>query len=488
MLNRVSAFKTSFVSSLIKKQFSIKIPTSINFVHLSEILKIPSQNLIKKYESLFEESILEPFGRVPQENLELFLLESEVDYELDEGEMKLVPRPIIVTIMGHVDHGKTSLLDSFRNSRIVDSEYGQITQSIGAFTVLTKNKNTVTFIDTPGHQAFSNMRERGIEPSDLIILVVSAVEGVQEQTTEVITLAQKANVPIIVALNKVDRPEYDWESSLDNLLTAGLNIAPRGGSIPVVPISALKKINLDLLENEIDKVAKQLNLMGDISSNAQGFVIESRVNALKSGSIVSASIIVESGVLRLGNAFVCGETFGRVRTITNDRGESIESALPGNAVEISGFKDSPLSGTTLVVMDIKQADALATDRGKEKEKLSIAQKKIEGVKGLKLAKMKNKKERRMIMNVGNKVLLKEKIDQVLEGENKLAIEEISRIKEVYLNKNDNLSNLIIKADTEGILETIFDELSEYYDEDYIKKYLVDFSVGLLSETDFKVAF
>lgn len=279
-------------------------------------------------------------------------------------------RAPIITIMGHVDHGKTTLLDAFRTDfNKCAEEYGAITQSIGAFTIsapeftrtddsaelTNKAEGEVTFIDTPGHEAFVNLRSRGAKVTDIIILVISAVESVQKQTIEVIELAQKMRVPFIIAINKIDRQEADVEAVFYDLQNQGVVPEQLGGNAICVPISAKERVNLNLLKQKINQLANErVNLIEDFTVQAQCIVIESNVND-KSGQI-TASLIVKRGTLRNDDIFVSGIHEGKVRFMINDRGQPIKEAYPGEAVYVGGFKHFPDVGNPLyVVRDSKEA-------------------------------------------------------------------------------------------------------------------------------------
>ena len=279
-------------------------------------------------------------------------------------------RAPIITIMGHVDHGKTTLLDAFRTDfNKCAEEYGAITQSIGAFTIsapeftrtddsaelTNKAEGEVTFIDTPGHEAFVNLRSRGAKVTDIIILVISAVESVQKQTIEVIELAQKMRVPFIIAINKIDRQEADVEAVFYDLQNQGVVPEQLGGNAICVPISAKERVNLNLLKQKINQLANErVNLIEDFTVQAQCIVIESNVND-KSGQI-TASLIVMRGTLRNDDIFVSGIHEGKVRFMINDRGQPVKEAYPGEAVYVGGFKHFPDVGNPLyVVRDSKEA-------------------------------------------------------------------------------------------------------------------------------------
>lgn len=263
--------------------------------------------------------------------------------------------------MGHVDHGKTTLLDQFRQSKgktLAEQEFGLITQTIGAFTIRTRSKKEITFIDTPGHEAFQNLRARGAKVTDMIILVISAVESVQKQTIEVIELARQLHIPTIVAINKIDRAEADVESVFLDLENAGIVIEDLGGDVACVPISAKEHVNINTLEEKIVKLAeKKLNLMEDHKMPAQCIVIESNIDE-KSGQ-TTASVLVKKGCLRVNDTFVCGTDDGKIRFMRDDSQRMVMEAYPGQAVHIGGFKSFPEVGNPLyVVRDSKETNII----------------------------------------------------------------------------------------------------------------------------------
>jgi len=270
------------------------------------------------------------------------VIESQVD-----GDVELVYRPPVVTIMGHVDHGKTKTLDAIRSTNVVAGEFGGITQHIGAYMVETP-KGRITFLDTPGHEAFTMMRARGAEITDIVILVVAADDGVMPQTIEAINHAKDAKVPIIVAVNKIDKPE----ANLDKVKTrlAELNLIPEdwGGDTMYVPISALQKTGIDTLLDAILLQSEVLELKANYECRAEGKVVESRIDH---GRGVVATILVERGTLRTGDSYVAGVFSGRVRAIFNDRGEKLEEATPSMPVEILGLEGMPNAGDPFQVTE-----------------------------------------------------------------------------------------------------------------------------------------
>jgi translation initiation factor IF-2 len=279
-----------------------------------------------------------------------------------EPEDLLKVRPPIVTIMGHVDHGKTSILDYYRKSKVVSGEAGGITQHIGAYQV-NHNDQLITFLDTPGHAIFSDMRERGANITDIAIIVVAANDGIMPQTTEAIKHAQKAGKTIIVAINKCDLPSANIERVKSQLAETGLQTTDYGGDTEFATISALKGEGMDDLLELIVLQAEVLELRANPKATTRAGVIEARVVP---GRGTTATVIVESGTLKIGTPFICGPFAGKVRSLINDLGEQVKSALPGMPVEVIGFEELPNVGDHLTEMKTeREAKALAADRQEE---------------------------------------------------------------------------------------------------------------------------
>jgi len=272
--------------------------------------------------------------------------ETVIETESD-GETVLLGRPPVVTIMGHVDHGKTKTLDAIRSANVAAGEFGGITQHIGAYTVETE-RGCITFLDTPGHEAFTMMRARGAEVTDIVVLVVAADDGVMPQTIEAINHARDAKVPIIVAVNKIDKPEANPDRVKTQLAELGLNPEEWGGDTMFVHISALKKTGIDDLLDGILLQSEILELTANFDCRAEGKVIESRIDH---GRGIVATIIVERGTLRTGDSYVAGVFSGRVRAIFNDRGEKIDEATPSMPVEILGLEGMPNAGDPFQVTE-----------------------------------------------------------------------------------------------------------------------------------------
>ena len=273
------------------------------------------------------------------------LLKDLEDFE--DLEKTLVSRAPVVTIMGHVDHGKTSILDAFRSSNLVAGESGGITQHIGAYQIGEKDKK-ITFIDTPGHAAFSNMRARGAKTTDIIILVVAADDSLKPQTIESIAHAKAANVPIIVAINKIDLPNVDPDKVRQDLLTQEIIVEKLSGDVLDVEVSALKKINLDKLKEAIILQSDILNLKANPNRVARGSIIESK---LEKGRGSVATVLVQKGTLKVSDIFVSGSEWGKVKALIDDNGKNIKEALPSTPVEVLGFDANPLAGDDFIVVE-----------------------------------------------------------------------------------------------------------------------------------------
>ena len=281
------------------------------------------------------------------------------EYEIIDKEEDLVSRPPVVTIMGHVDHGKTSLLDAIRNAHVVDKEAGGITQHIGAYQVKV-NERLITFIDTPGHEAFTQMRARGASVTDIVIIIVSAEDGVKPQTKEAIDHAKAAKVPIIVAINKMDLPNANPDRVLQELSECGLTPEEWGGDTLVNRISAKTKMGLDELLENILLIADMNELKANPNRYATGSVIESKLDK-NIGSVTT--ILIQNGTLRLGDPVVVGNVYGKIRTLKNDKGQNIIQALPSTPVEITGLNEPPVAGDRFMAFETeKEAKKIADER------------------------------------------------------------------------------------------------------------------------------
>jgi translation initiation factor IF-2 len=287
-------------------------------------------------------------------------LEGQTD---DAGE--LMPRPPVVTIMGHVDHGKTSLLDALRSTDVASGEAGGITQHIGAYQVTLRSGQKITFIDTPGHEAFTAMRARGAKVTDVVVLVVAADDGIMPQTIEAIRHAKAAGVPIIVAINKIDRPDANPQRVRQELLNHELVTEDLGGDVLAVEVSAKQRTNLEALEEAILLQAEILDLRANPSRTAQGVVIEAKVERGR-GSV--ATVLVQKGTLKVGDVFVAGSDWGRVRALVDSHGEKLESAGPATPVEVLGLQGTPAAGDDFITVETESRAREIADYRQRKER------------------------------------------------------------------------------------------------------------------------
>jgi translation initiation factor IF-2 len=296
---------------------------------------------------------------------------SEALSDIDDDEVSLLPRPPVVTIMGHVDHGKTSLLDYIRNTNVVAGESGGITQHIGAYEVTVGDGKAITFLDTPGHEAFTAMRARGAQMTDIVVLVVAADDSVMPQTVEAISHAQAANVPIVVAINKIDKPDSNPERIKQQLAERGLLVEEYGGKHQVVELSAKKGTNVHLLLEKILLEAEMMNYRANPNREARGTCVEAE---LDKGKGIIATILVQKGTLRIGDSFVCGVWSGRVRAMFNERGQRIEAATPSQPVQVIGFDGIPQAGDDLIgIEDERQAREISLTRQQLKREQDFRQ-------------------------------------------------------------------------------------------------------------------
>lgn len=360
------------------------------------------------------------------------------DLEVVDDPKDLQPRPPVITIMGHVDHGKTTLLDHIRKSRVAEGEFGGITQHIGAYQVSVKGKK-ITFLDTPGHEAFTAMRARGAMITDIVIIVVAADDGVMPQTREAVDHALAAGVPIIVAVNKIDKPGADPERIKTEVSELGLMPEDWGGDVPYVNISAKKGIGIDELLETVTVVAELAELKANPNRLAYGSVIEGR---LDKGRGPVATLLVQNGTLRSGNPIVVGATYGRVRQLVDDRGREIKSAGPATPVEITGLNEVPEAGDKFMVFETEKE---ARHVGEER-----AQQKIE-------------EER----NSTSAMSLDDLFSQMKEGE----VVDL---------------NIIVKADVNGTAEAVKGAL-EKINVDGARVNVIRSSVGAISESDILLA-
>lgn len=362
----------------------------------------------------------------------------ELEHQVEEQETNLLPRPPVVTIMGHVDHGKTSLLDAIRSTNVTAQEHGGITQHIGAYHVQVDGRS-VTFLDTPGHEAFTAMRARGAKVTDIVVLVVAADDGVMPQTVEAINHARAAEVPIIVAVNKIDRPDADIERVKRGLSEHGLAAEDWGGDTVFAPVSAKTHEGVPNLLEMLLLQADILELKANPEKLARGTIVEAKLDR---GRGPVATVLVQEGTLRVGDAFVCGVYHGKVRAMIDDRGRKVDAAPPSFPVEILGLQGVPQAGDSFVAV---------ADESKARQ----------------VAEYRQSKQRESELVKSSKVSLEELYDQIKTGD----------VKEL---------RVVLKADVQGSVEALTEALSRMSTEE-VKLKVLHGSVGGITESDILLA-
>jgi translation initiation factor IF-2 len=425
----------------------ISVPDVIQVRELAERLNRNPAEIVKKLMAL---GMLATINQeIDFETAEIVASEYEVEVERErpqeeillgevvDSEESLVPRPPVVTVMGHVDHGKTSLLDAIRMTNVVAGEAGGITQHIGAYQVEV-NDRKITFIDTPGHEAFTAMRARGAQATDIAILVVAADDGVMPQTVEAINHARAAGVPVVVAVNKIDKPDANPDRVKQQLAEYGLVPEEWGGDTVMAPVSAKTRVGIPQLLEMVLLVADMKELKANPNRPAEGVVIEGR---LDKGRGPVATMLVQKGTLRVGDTVLCGLTWGKVRAMNDHLGNRVEEAPPSFPVEVVGMEDVPMAGDTFRVVDEKLAKTVAALRMGEK-----------------------KREEQMRTA---KVTLDDFFKSVKEGQ----------VKEL---------NLIIKGDVQGSIEALSQSLLRL-STDEVKVNVIHSGVGAITESDVMLA-
>ena len=408
-------------NDVIKNLIFLGVMAGVN----QEIDFTTAEKLCEKYEVLVEKK---------EEETELEAFEEDTDVV----EENLVKRPPIVTIMGHVDHGKTSLLDAIRHAKVTASEAGGITQHIGAYTV-SLNGEKITFLDTPGHEAFTAMRARGAQVTDIVILVVAADDGIMPQTKEAINHCKAADVPMIVAINKIDRPGANVDRVKQELTEHGLVSEDWGGDTICVPVSAKTGENLESLLEMVLLTAEMQELTADPNRKAKGTVIEAKLDKGR-GSV--ASLLIQNGTLNVGDSILVGSTYGRIRAMFDDRGKKIKSAGPSIPVEILGLSEVPAAGDRFIVCKDEKTARNMADLRKQKIKADSHQ-------------------------ASNRVSLEDLYSQIQEG----------KVKELAI---------VVKADVQGSVEAIRQSLEKLSTDD-VKVRVIHGAVGAITETDVTLA-
>ncbi|MES2607178.1 MAG: translation initiation factor IF-2 [Pseudomonadota bacterium] len=384
------------------------------------------------------ELICGEFGHTPKR-----VADSDIEIGLggasEDTTVDLIPRAPVVTVMGHVDHGKTSLLDALRETDVVSGEAGGITQHIGAYQVTMQSGKKITFIDTPGHAAFSEMRARGANATDIVILVVAADDGIMEQTIEAINHAKAANVPMVVAINKMDKPGANSARVRQELLQHGILLEEFGGEVMAVDVSAKKRMNLEKLEEVILLQAEILELKANPSRSAQGVIIEAKIDK---GRGTIATVLVQRGTLKMGDIFVAGQEWGRVKALVNDHAHKIDTAIPSMPVEVLGFNGVPAAGDEFFVVESEQ-------------------------KAREITEYRQRRHREKQVIVKTKGGMESIMSRIANGE----------IREMPV---------VIKADVQGSLEAIIASLGKLGNEE-VSTRILHGAVGGINESDITLA-
>ena len=449
-LRSTQASQHKFEKPVEKIIYDVEISEHITVADLAQRMAVKAREVIKllmKMGEIARESdtidqataslIVEEMGHnpVPVSDTKV---EDDLQDAVDERSSNVQTRPPVVTIMGHVDHGKTSLLDKIRETKVATGEAGGITQHIGAYHVKT-DRGVITFLDTPGHAAFSAMRSRGAQATDIVVLVVAADDGMMPQTAEAIDHARAAGTPIIVAINKMDKPTADPDRVLNELTTKEVVSEDWGGDTPMARISAKTGDGIDELLELIGLQAELMELEAPLDGSAQGVVIESR---LEKGRGPVVSVLVKKGTLKQGDLVLAGEYYGKVRAMTDERGQRIKSAGPSIPVEILGLPETPAAGSEFLVV---------TDEKKARE----------------VADFRTNRERERQLERQNKMRLENMFDQMEQG-------DVSTL------------NIVLKTDVRGSLEALLAALNEL-STDEVKVRVISSGVGPISESDVTLA-
>ncbi|KAI9251497.1 translation initiation factor IF-2 [Phascolomyces articulosus] len=464
-----------------KQTRDVYIPEIINVANLSRILGIRLEQALQTMEELEMDNPSHD-RMLSADESSLIAMQLDMNPIVDERQAldlyprppptdpnALRPRPPVVTIMGHVDHGKTTLLDTLRKTSVAAGEAGGITQHIGAFSVQLPSKKSITFLDTPGHAAFSSMRARGAQVTDIVVLVVAADDGVMPQTQEAIEHAQLANVPIVVAINKCDKPGVDPSKVKQELARYNVHLEEIGGDVPAVEVSGLTGQNLEQLEETISTLSEILELKAECDNGAEGVVIESQVEKGR-GNV--ATVLVHRGTLKPGSTVVAGQTWCRVRSMTDHQGRPVKQALPG----------TPVKGTAKTVVDNRKA---RQQRDQQLKDLQVINEKRrhqrEQLEQERLIEREYKKE----MYMFHKGLIDTQPESL--GKRLSAVQSSKEEEENTEKKDDILEyRAVVKGDVSGTVEAVVDCLNGLRNKQ-IQVKVVESGVGNITEGDVQLA-
>lgn len=459
-----------------RQVIKIAIPPFVTVSNLSYILNVPLSRFIRRLEELGFEGMTHNYI-LDKENAALiadeFGYEASVSEDKEDelvsapiNESKLKPRPPIVTIMGHVDHGKTTILDYLRKSAVVDTEFGGITQRIGAFSVITPvSQKKITFLDTPGHSAFLSMRERGALVTDIIILVVAADDSVMPQTIEAVKHARNSNVPIIVAINKCDKPSKNVDKVFNDLSHYGVDIEDYGGETQTVQVSGKTGLNMDKLEEAVITLSELNDFQAEPTGvPSEGWIIESQV-ITGIGNV--ATVLVKRGTMKVGSYLVAGSSYCKVRGMNDEFGKTVKSAGPSTPVRIWGWKELPLAGEKIIEAELEAVCKKVVQSRENREKREQNIKDIESI---------NIKRKEEVQELERQEKIKELKLAGLDS-SELLKEEKNKAQMVYY---------IVKSDVFGSAEAIKDSIHGLGN-DEVKSLVVSFEAGAPTKSDLEMA-
>ena len=408
----------------------------------------------------------------PSNKHEKVHVDKDVYRDAPAREDEMTGRPPVITIMGHIDHGKTSLLDHLRQSRIVAGEAGGITQHIGAFSVTLESGSSITFIDTPGHAAFTAMRTRGASSTDIVILIVDACEGVLDQTVESLRIIRQARVPFIVAINKIDKSGADIENTKKQLLAEGVRLEETGGDVQCIPISAVKGTNIRQLTEAILTQAEMMELKCDLKGRAEAVIIESQVEL---GLGKTASLLLQRGCLAPGDLLVAGSTWCKIRLMMDDRGERLKRLRPSEAAKIVGWRGEavPSAGTEVLSVESEARAREVVSYREAAEARREAESQVEVIADQRRLEREQYQDERKL-----------KLDKGFLKRNKSV--RFQRSKESAEDSDTPSVSVIVKGDVDGSIDAILTVLDSYQEEE-VKLDIVNFGVGQVSENDVNMA-
>ncbi|KAL0079826.1 translation initiation factor IF-2 [Phycomyces blakesleeanus] len=487
-------------AELARQSQEVYIPEIINVANLSRVLGVRIEQIIQTMEELDMGSTSHD-RMLNSDESSLIAMQLDMNPVVDsrqsldlfprpptEDTSKLPGRPPIVTIMGHVDHGKTTLLDTLRQTSVAAGEAGGITQHIGAFSVQLPSKKQITFLDTPGHAAFSSMRARGAQVTDIIVLVVAADDGVMPQTQEAIQHAHNSGVPLVVAINKCDKPGVDSSKVKQELARYNVHLEEIGGDVPCVEVSGLTGLNLDQLEETISTLSEVLELKAERNAGAEGVVIESQ---MEKGRGNVATVLVRSGTLKVGSVVVAGQTWCKIRSMTDHTGKSIKEALPGTPVKVIGWKEVPHAGDEMLPSPDENTAKTVVDNRLARQQRDQQLRDLEVINDKRRAQREQLEQERLAEKAYKKEMYLYQRGMTEKMPDSLG----KRMSELQADREENAAEsgpiqqelrAVVKGDVSGTVEAVVDCLNGLQNK-LIKVKVVQSGVGNITEGDVLLA-